>query len=61
MRKLIAVAGLGAALTYLFDPVSGTRRRAEARDRLLAFLRRRNGISAASRPRPTHSFRRRRT
>ena len=41
MRKLIAVAGLGAALTYLFDPVSGARRRAEARDRLLAFLRRR--------------------
>ena len=41
MRKLIAVAGLGAALTYFFDSVSGARRRAEARDRLLAFLRRR--------------------
>lgn len=41
MRKLIAGAGLGAALTYLFDSESGARRRAEARDRLLAFLRRR--------------------
>jgi BON domain len=41
MRKLIAVAGLGAALTYFFDSVSGARRRAEARDRLQAFLRRR--------------------
>jgi hypothetical protein len=41
MRKLIAVAGLGAALTYFFDSASGARRRAEARDRLLAFLRHR--------------------
>ena len=39
MRKLIAVAGIGAGLTYFLDPDSGTRRRAEARDRLRAFFR----------------------
>ena len=41
MRKLIAVAGIGAGLTYFFDPDSGRRRRAEAGDRLRAFFRRR--------------------
>jgi osmotically-inducible protein OsmY len=40
MRKLIAVAGIGAGLTYFFDPDSGARRRAEARDRVLALFRR---------------------
>jgi osmotically-inducible protein OsmY len=39
MRKLLTLAGLGAALTYFFDPQSGTRRRAMARDRVLAFFR----------------------
>ena len=41
MRKLLTLAGLGAALTYFFDPQSGARRRAMARDRTLAFFRRR--------------------
>jgi osmotically-inducible protein OsmY len=40
MRKLLTLAGLGAALTYFFDPQSGARRRATARDRTLAFFRR---------------------
>jgi osmotically-inducible protein OsmY len=39
MRKLIAVAGLGAGLTYFFDRENGARRRAQARDRFLAFFR----------------------
>jgi osmotically-inducible protein OsmY len=39
MRKLLTLAGLGAALTYFFDPKSGARRRAQARDRALAFFR----------------------
>jgi osmotically-inducible protein OsmY len=41
MRKLLTLAGIGAALTYFFDPQSGARRRNVARDRVLAFLRRR--------------------
>jgi osmotically-inducible protein OsmY len=41
MRKLLTVAGLAAALTYFFDPQSGKRRRATARDRALAFFRQR--------------------
>jgi osmotically-inducible protein OsmY len=41
MRKLLTLAGLGAALTYFFDPDSGARRRAVARDRVLAFFRQR--------------------
>jgi osmotically-inducible protein OsmY len=41
MRKLLTFAGLGAALTYFFDPQSGARRRALVRDRTLAFFRRR--------------------
>ena len=41
MRKLLTMAGLGAATTYFFDPQSGARRRSMTRDRLLAFFRRR--------------------
>jgi osmotically-inducible protein OsmY len=41
MRKLLTMVGLGAALTYFFDPDSGARRRAVARDRVLAFFRQR--------------------
>jgi osmotically-inducible protein OsmY len=41
MRKLLTLAGLGAALTYFFDPQSGALRRAMARDRVFAFFRRR--------------------
>jgi osmotically-inducible protein OsmY len=43
MRKLLTVAGLGAVLTYFFDRESGARRRAQARDRVLAFVRQRGG------------------
>jgi osmotically-inducible protein OsmY len=39
MRKLLTLAGVSAALTYFFDPDSGKRRRAVARDRVLAFFR----------------------
>ena len=39
MRKLLTLAALGGALTYFFDPDSGKRRRAVARDRALAFFR----------------------
>jgi osmotically-inducible protein OsmY len=49
MRKLLTLAGLGAAFTYFFDPQSGTRRRAMARDRTLAFFRRRRqGLGRAA-------------
>jgi osmotically-inducible protein OsmY len=41
MRKLLGLVGLGAALTYFFDPEQGRRRRAMARDRFVAFFRRR--------------------
>ena len=41
MRKLLGLVGLGAALTYLFDPQQGRRRRAMAQDRVAAFFRRR--------------------
>lgn len=40
MRKLLTFAGLGAALTYFFDPQSGAGRRALVRDRTVAFFRR---------------------
>jgi osmotically-inducible protein OsmY len=41
MRKRLGLIGLGAALTYFFDPQQGRGRRAMARDRIAAFLRRR--------------------
>jgi osmotically-inducible protein OsmY len=41
MRKLLGLVGLGAALTYFFDPEQGRRRRAMTRDRFVAFFRRR--------------------
>jgi osmotically-inducible protein OsmY len=41
MRKVLGLVGLGAALTYFFDPEQGRRRRAMVRDRLAAFSRRR--------------------
>jgi hypothetical protein len=41
MRKVFGLVGLGAALTYFFDPAQGRRRRAMARDRVAAFFRRR--------------------
>ena len=40
MRKRLGLVGLGAALTYFFDPSQGRRRRAMFRDRLAATLRR---------------------
>jgi len=41
MRRLFGLIGLGAALTYFFDPQQGRGRRAEARDRIAGFFRRR--------------------
>jgi osmotically-inducible protein OsmY len=41
MRKFLGLIGLGAALTYFFDPEQGRRRRAMAGDRFAAFFRRR--------------------
>jgi osmotically-inducible protein OsmY len=41
MRKLLGLIGLGAALSYFFDPQNGRRRRAMATDRFTAFFRRR--------------------
>jgi osmotically-inducible protein OsmY len=41
MRKLLGLIGLGAALTYFFDPQQGRRRRAMARDRIAGFFRQR--------------------
>jgi len=41
MRKVLGLVGLGAALTYFFDPKQGRRRRAMTRDRVAAFFRRR--------------------
>jgi osmotically-inducible protein OsmY len=41
MRKLLTMVGLGAALTYFFDPQQGARRRNVTRDRVLAFFRQR--------------------
>lgn len=41
MRKLITLVGLGAALRYFLDSSSGAARRAQARERVLGFLRQR--------------------
>ncbi len=41
MRRFLGLVGLGAALTYFFDPQQGARRRNMTRDRVLAFFRRR--------------------
>jgi osmotically-inducible protein OsmY len=41
MKKFLGLIGLGAALTYFFDPDQGRRRRAMAGDRFAAFFRRR--------------------
>ena len=38
--RVIRIAAIGAALTYFLDPNNGRRRRAMARDRILAFFRR---------------------
>jgi hypothetical protein len=40
MRKLLGLVGLGAALTYFFDPQQGRRRRAMAGDRIAGLFRR---------------------
>jgi osmotically-inducible protein OsmY len=41
MRKLLGLIGLGAALSYFFDPQQGRRRRAMAADRFAGFFRQR--------------------
>jgi osmotically-inducible protein OsmY len=40
MRRVLGLVGLGAALTYFFDPERGRSRRAVARDRIAALFRR---------------------
>jgi osmotically-inducible protein OsmY len=40
MRKLIGLVGLGAALTYFFNPQQGRRRREMVRDKIASFLNR---------------------
>jgi len=40
MRKLLGLIGLGAALSYFFDPAQGRGRRAVARDRIASSFRR---------------------
>jgi osmotically-inducible protein OsmY len=40
MRRLLSLIGLGAALTYFFDPDQGRRRRAVTRDRIAGMFRR---------------------
>jgi osmotically-inducible protein OsmY len=40
MRKLLGVIGLGAALTYFFNPLEGQRRRAKVAGRIKAMLAR---------------------
>ena len=39
MRKLLGLIGLGAALTYFFNPQEGGRRRAYAKNRLVGLFR----------------------
>ncbi|HEV8603665.1 MAG TPA: hypothetical protein VGQ68_09770 [Gaiellaceae bacterium] len=40
MLRLLRYLGLGALIAYFFDPDNGRRRRALARDRVPAFMRR---------------------
>jgi osmotically-inducible protein OsmY len=40
MRKLLGLIGLGAALTYFFNPMEGQRRRAKVAGRIKALLAR---------------------
>jgi osmotically-inducible protein OsmY len=40
MRKLLGLIGLGAALTYFFNPMEGQRRRAKVAGRIRALLAR---------------------
>ena len=40
MRRVLGLIGLGATLTYFFDPQQGRRRRAMTRDRVAAMFRR---------------------
>ncbi len=46
MLRLLRLAAIGAALMYFFDPREGARRRSMARDRALAFFRRRGSEAA---------------
>ncbi len=46
MLRLLRLTAIGAALMYFFDPQDGARRRNMARDRVLAFFRRRGREAA---------------
>lgn len=49
MRKLLGLVGLGAALTYFFNPMEGQQRRAKVAGRIKALLTR---AEEGPRPRP---------
>ena len=53
MRKLITLVGLGAALRYFLDRSSGATRRAQARNRVLGFLRERGMLGQSAPGRST--------
>lgn len=56
MLRLLRLAAIGAALMYFFDSQEGARRRAMARDRVLAFFRQRGREADAHREEEPKDF-----